>query len=219
MKVTKLRLSFDREGLTMQKFRTWTYVAAGIALLTCMTGSAFAQSATTYQYDGRGRLVAVKNGTGAKTTYSHDRADNRITLTTQLQLGTAWEGESLPHQVGYAEANGWAANVTLLPGYLTYGPYTTGVPTGSRVATWRALIDVRDHPDNSPVVTLDVYDATSGQQLAARTLTRHSWAASQAYEVFELPFILDASRAGHALEMRTFYHGAAYARVDKIGYY
>lgn len=115
-----------------------------------------------------------------------------------MQFPTAWEAEALPHVIGYADSNGWASNVTISPNYMTYGPYSSVTP-GTRVGTWRALIDVRDHPDNSAVITLDVWDATTGQQLASRTLTRHSWAAGNAYQVFELPFTLDSARADEVL--------------------
>jgi hypothetical protein len=50
-------------------------------------------------------------------------------------------------------------------------------------------------------------------------VTRQQWAAGMAYQVFELPFTLDTSRAGHAIELRTYYQNHAYLRVEKIGYY
>ena len=40
-----------------------------------------------------------------------------------------------------------------------------------------------------------------------------------AYQVFELPFTMDASRAGHLIEFRTCYAAKAYINVDRIGYY
>lgn len=190
----------------------------GALALIALSGPALSQSARTYQYDARGRLVQVTDGIGAKTSYALDRADNRANLTTQTQFSAAWEAEALYHVIGYADANGWASNVTISPNFMTYGPYSS-LPTGSRVGTWRALIDVRNVADNSAVITLDVWDATAGQQLASRTLTRHNWASGMAYQVFELPFNLDSGRTGHAIELRTWYNGAAYVRLDKIGYY
>jgi hypothetical protein len=80
------------------------------------------------------------------------------------------------------------------------------------------LIDILN-TDDSLIATLDVWDATAGQQLASRNVTRQQWVAGQAYQVFELPFTLDASRAGHAIELRTYYQNHAYLRVEKVGYY
>ena len=184
-----------------------------------LSNPAHAQSAITYSYDGRGRLVGVNDGIGTKSAYSLDAADNRTNLTTLQQFAASWEAESLPHVVGYADGNGWAANVTISPNFLTYGPYTSNVPVGSHVAVWRMMIDVSNVPDNSAVATIDINDVTTMQQLASKTLYRHDWVAGYAYQVFELPFTLDSTRSGHAIEIRTYYNGAAYLRVDKLGYY
>lgn len=190
-----------------------------VAVLTLVVSSpTAAQSARTYGYDARGRLVSVSDGIGTKSSYVFDRADNRSSVTGQLQFSTSWQAQSLPHIIGYADAGGWAADVSIAPGYLTYGPYTSAVPTGARVATWRLLIDILS-TDDSLIATLDVWDSTAGQQLASRNVTRQQWVAGQAYQVFELPFTLDASRAGHAIELRTYYQNHAYLRVEKIGYY
>ena len=88
-----------------------------------------------------------------------------------------------------------------------------------RLRRRRRLIDTVAVPDNSQILTLDVWDATAGQQLANRAVTRQQWKTSGNYEVFELPFTLPAAAAGHVLEMRTFFYAGAYVRVDKIGYY
>jgi YD repeat-containing protein len=184
-----------------------------------LSSSSFSQTAVTYGYDARGRLTEVDDGIGTKTNYTLDRADNRTNVTAQGQFSASWAAQSLPHLIGYAEADGWAADVSIAPSFLTYGPYTATVPVGARVGTWRMLIDVRNVPDDSVIATLDVYDSTAGQQLATRNVTRQQWAAGQAYQVFELPFTLDSSRAGHAIELRTYYQQHAYLRVEKIGYY
>lgn len=195
------------------------HLTALVSAIFASTVGANAQSSRAYDYDARGRLVEVRDGIGAKSRYSLDRADNRANVTVADQFTTSWEAESLPHLIGYADQNGWAANVTLGPGFLTYGPYTPNIPVGSHVATWRTLIDVTAVADDSPVATVDIWDATAGQQLASKTLTRHNWVAGFAHQIIELPFSIDPSRLGHQIELRTYYIGAAYLRVDKIGYY
>jgi YD repeat-containing protein len=190
--------------------------ASGILALST---PAAAQNAKTYTYDARGRLITASDGVGTKTVYSFDAADNRSNVTSQLQFSTSWQAQSLPHLIGYADSGGWAADVSISPNFLTYGPYTQGIPVGARVACWRMLIDIRNYPDDSVIATLDVFDSTAGQQLASMNVTRQQWAAGMAYQVFELPFTLDTSRAGHAIELRTYYQNHAYLRVEKIGYY
>ena len=60
-------------------------------ILAMLVGSlaasaALATETITYSYDARGRVKAVvRSGTvnnGQSTTYSHDKADNRINVTT-----------------------------------------------------------------------------------------------------------------------------------------
>ena len=59
-------------------------IAAGLALL--VAGTALATETITYSYDALGRLqTVVHSGTvngGLQTTYVHDSADNRATVTT-----------------------------------------------------------------------------------------------------------------------------------------
>jgi hypothetical protein len=100
---------------------------------------------------------------------------------------------------------------------MIYGPYTNGVPAGARVAAYRMLVD-NHNANNSPVAILDVWDATTGTQLAARQVTRMEWLAANAYQVFELPFTVDASRVGHAIEFRVYYQRTSYVRVERVGY-
>lgn len=194
-------------------------VKAFITAAACLASNSDAQTVITYGYNARGELTAVRDGQGVRSDYQNDAASNRTRLRTVKQFQTVWEAEALPHGSGYADADGWAANVNTNKGHITYGPYTTNVSTGQRVAVWRLLIDESGTSDNSVVVTLDVWDASTGEQVAVRSISRHDWSASMRYQVFELPFNMDGSRAGHSMEIRTYYNGSAYVRVDKVGYY
>lgn len=177
-----------------------------------------AQSSTIFSYDALGRLLSTADGSGTKSTYSFDPASNRKNTAVQRQFDRAWEAENLPHIVGYADRNGWAANVNTASGHMTYGPYVTDIPAGARIATWRMAIDVRN-ASNDQIVTLDVYDSTAGQQLGSRTISRLEWTADQSFQVFEIPFNMESSRVGHSLEFRTYYHGYSYILIDKVGVY
>lgn len=63
---------------------------------------------------------------------------------------------------------------------MIYGPYTYGVAGGAHTASFRVMVDNKK-ANNSPVVFLDVYDASTSSQLATRQLTRMEWAAAGAY--------------------------------------
>ena len=175
-----------------------------------------AQELTRYVYNARGEVVRVETP-AANTDYSYDDAANRELVRQRPLFPTSWQATSLPHSLGYAEAGGWAANVTNGTGYMTYGPYAQ-LAAGSYTATWRAMVDVVN-AGNDDVITIEVYDATAGQFLAQATLKRSRFAADLVYQVFELPFSISAARAGHAIEMRTFYHSKSYTRIEKIGYH
>ena len=195
-------------------------VFTGMAVLPT-AASLFAQSSTElYSYDAKGRLIQVQTGQGVKNSYSFDRSDNRSRAVVQKQLDTSWAGTSLYHNTGFAESfGGWAANIYSPPGHMTYGPYTNGVSAGSRTAVWRMMVDTAKYPDPATVAILDVYDATTGETLASRTLTWTSFAADWAYQIFELPFTVDAARAGHSFEFRTYYTARAYLNVERVGFY
>jgi len=83
------------------------------------------------------------------------------------------------------------------------------------VARWNLLID-NNSADTATVVQLDVNDATTGTVLASRVLTRRAWTAAGQDQEFALPFTLDSSRVGHALEYRVYWYDAAYVRVQQV---
>lgn len=204
--MTKL-LSLLKSGLTL------TFSLASIPAI----GQA---SADVMQYDALGRLISVQAGRGALTKYNYDPANNRSSVNVQRQLDSSWTATSLPHLIGYAASfGGWAADTSAGPGHLTYGPYTTAIPTGSRVGVWRMMTDVISIQQTEIVVTIDVYDSTAGQVLAIKDIARSSFVGPMTYQIVELPFTLNAASAGHSLELRTWFTAKAYINIDRIGYY
>lgn len=186
-----------------------------------LAGPVRAQEAQAHSYDVHGRLVAVHRDTLSTSTvsaYDLDGADNRSARATGPTMTAVWEAESLPHVIGFAEADGWAANIYQPQHFMTYGPYTTDVPVGSRLAVWRMMVDWVDVSGSAATVHLDVYDATAGEVLATVVLSQSSWRTPWTYQWFELPFTMAPSRAGHALEFRTYFIPIAHVRVDKVGY-
>jgi YD repeat-containing protein len=158
-------------------------------------------------------------------TPSADVKLDRVGLALPTPLGAAagvatssWEAEAggIGHATGYADADGWAGGTSSASGFLTYGPYVATLAVGERTALWTLMID-SNVGDEGPVVRLEVYDATQGDVITDRTLTRQAWALTLRHQTFGLPFTLDAARVGHALELRTFFWPRAYVRVDKVG--
>jgi len=136
------------------------------------------------------------------------------TASAQVLPQLVYETEAQTfHQNGRAEGDGWAVNtVQDKPGYLVYGPYTTAVPAGRRRAAFVLMID-NNSADNMPVVDVDVYAAVSGTVLASQRVTRKMFIGTLKYQVFTLDFDVVA---GQNLEFRTYWHGIAYIRQDKV---
>ncbi len=123
---------------------------------------------------------------------------------------------TIGHVIGRADGGGWSANVAQdAPGFLQFGPYVTALGAGQHTAFWNLSIDNNRGSDH--VAQLQIYDASDGQVLAWSNLERDAWSAPFVSQKFELPFFLGGARAGHALEFRVWWFGAAYAREERVG--
>lgn len=129
-----------------------------------------------------------------------------------------WEGEgsSLGHHTGRLETDGWLCQTGIdAPNeHMIFGPYDTNTPAGPNVAEFRMKIDNNTANDDS-VVDIDVRNATTGQILAAQTITRRQFPIASNYTSFTLPFTMPA--ANQSLELRVYWRGAAYIKVDWVG--
>jgi YD repeat-containing protein len=178
---------------------------------------------------------------GQDTTFTYNAWGNRQSETTYAQAGTwLFNGSSwtisapgngsaartsitgydtvfhaLPTSFSNALSQSESATAQDSAGFLQFGPYTAAGLTGANVARWNLLID-NNSADNAAVVQLDVHDATIGTVLASRVVTRREWTTTGQYQEFALPFILDSSRAGHALEYRVYWYDAAYVRRQQV---
>ncbi len=194
-------------------------LAVCLVLVGASIAPALPQVSTFYTYDALGRLTRVDRPSNA-VTYTYDPADNRSNVTSVNPYATYWEAEALFHNTGYAQGDAWVAGGPGVPSnHMIYGPYTTGVPTGNRVAAFRMALDVPSNPSpDDQIVVIDVYNATAGQLLASEIIQRKRWALPLTYQTFELPFTLSAGQVGHMLEFRVYYIGHSYILVDKVGY-
>lgn len=207
-------------GVYMKKFSSLMVSSLALILSLGSTPALAQASADVMQYDALGRLTSVQAGRGALTKYNYDPANNRSSVNVQRQLDSSWAATSLPHLIGYAASfGGWAADTSGGPGHLTYGPYTTAIPTGNRVGVWRMMTDIISIQQTEIVATIDIYDSTAGQVLAVKNIARSSFVGPMTYQIFELPFTLSAGSAGHSLELRTWFTAKAYINIDRIGYY
>ena len=126
------------------------------------------------------------------------------------------EGPSLGHNTGRLETDGWLCQtgIDAPNAHMIFGPYDTSIPSGPNVAEFRMKVD-NNTANNDPIVSIDVYNATTGLVLASQTVTRQQFPIAGDYTSFTLPFTLPANN--QALELRVYWHGASYTKVDWVG--
>jgi MYXO-CTERM domain-containing protein len=123
---------------------------------------------------------------------------------------------ALGHKTGRLDTDGWLCQVGIdAPNlHMIYGPYVATLPAGDNTAQFRLSID-DNTANNDPVVVIDVNDSTTGQVLATQVVTRTQFPVAAQYTNFSLPFTIPAD--GHAIELRVFWYGAAYIKVNWVG--
>jgi hypothetical protein len=125
-------------------------------------------------------------------------------------------GPSLFHKTGRLDTDGWLCQVGIdnANDHMIYGPYDTTVPAGSNTAEFSLKID-NNTADNASVVRLEVNDATANQVIASQVITRTQFPVAGQYTTLSVPFTLSADN--HSLELRVFWFGAAYTKVNWVG--
>lgn len=126
------------------------------------------------------------------------------------------EGSSIGHKTGRLEGDGWLCQtgIDAANDHMVYGPYATNVPAGPNVAEFRMKID-NNTADDNVVVTIDVRNATTGAILASQNVTRRQFPIAGDYTSINLPFTMPAEN--QSLELRVFWTGASYIKVDWVG--
>ncbi|MCB9653609.1 MAG: hypothetical protein H6729_05710 [Deltaproteobacteria bacterium] len=142
----------------------------------------------------------------------------RTTVLEQMANATPvrrYSGRSLSHLIGRpAGADGWSVVTTDGAGFLAYGPYVKDLPQRQMSASFELAVD-NNTADDSSVVRLDVYDATSGDILAAKTLYRSEMTTPHTLGTFTLWFST-VGRGGHAIETRVYVMGRSYVRLGHV---
>lgn len=133
------------------------------------------------------------------------------------ETSSRWEAEgpSLSHHTGRLETDGWLCQtgIDAANQHMIYGPYDTSIPAGPNVAEFRMKID-NNTVNNDSIVDLEVRNATNGQVLAFKTITRQQFSIAGDYTSFTLPFTLAADN--QSIELRVFWRGGAYTKIDWV---
>ena len=132
---------------------------------------------------------------------------------------TSWrweaEGPSISHHTGRLETDGWLCQtgIDAANQHMVFGPYDTSLTAGQYNAEFRMKTD-NNTANNDTVVEIDVRDATTGATLAYQAVTRLQFPIAGDYTSFSLPFAMPVSH--HAIELRVFWRGSAYTKVDFV---
>lgn len=169
--------------------------------------------------------VPLHEGDNSITCFADANSQNYINLdsiaimkeqpTTLPRDGMmlSWEAENLPAVIGAVDGDGRKATVDSPHHYMSYGPYTELVPAGSNTAAYKLKID-NITGENNEVVSIDINNYVTGENLAQKTIYRKDFATANAYQMFYLPFV---SPASSCLEFRVFYKGNAEIKLDYVG--
>ena len=111
----------------------------------------------------------------------------------------------LGHSVGSewwlnSDLGGWAAFTDSdNAGFLTYGPYDSSGPEGLRQVNYELL--VADNNGNNLVYTIDVWNATTGQQMASQDIYQDWFSGGVMPQSFTLSYY---HTEGHSMEYIEF---------------
>lgn len=208
----------DAKSYSLVNVHAWSYWGQDVNGTGCMDGVArcvakLAPHVTVVTPEEL--LIHLRNNLGAPVSAPAPTtpAPTTPTPTTPAASKTFEAEKDLSHLVGRKDQDGWSCNVAQdKAGFLAYGPYVSGVAPGPLTARFRVLVD-NNSADDLPVLTLDVRDAASGKLLAQRVVRRKELAQPFAYQDLAVPFV---NPAGSKLEVRTFWHGIAYVREDRV---
>ena len=123
----------------------------------------------------------------------------------------------LGHSVGSewwlnSDLGGWAAFTDSdNAGFLTYGPYDSSGPEGLRQVNYELL--VADNNGNNLVFTIDVWDATTGQQMASQDIYQDWFSGGVMPQLFTLSYY---HTEGHSMEYRVWFHDTVIGAITGL---
>lgn len=101
------------------------------------------------------------------------------------------------------------------PGYMSFGPYATNWGSSANTSVVFELAVDNHITDDSHILILDVFDASTGKVLKQLNVTRKQFKAPFQAQSFVLPVDL-TGLAGHSMEARVFWRGNSYVLLKKI---
>ncbi len=146
-------------------------------------------------------------------------AKRRLTLPTDTPggniRGRAFTPNQLSHKIGRDDSGGWSASTGLdRPDHMAFGPYATDWGGGSAHGVLFLMVD-NNVADDNEVVVLEVHDADTDQVVGSRRIHRREFHAPFKYQRFTVNGNLEG-RAGHHMEMRVWWSGSSYVRLEKM---
>jgi hypothetical protein len=151
-------------------------------------------------------------GNESRPTPPPVRPQPPVPRPTPVQLVYSGNSPELSHQLGQPWSNNsWLAIVTDGAGFLSYGPYATNWPADTQSVTFELAVD-NNTANNRAVARIDVFDSTTGQVLAERTLTRQEMAQPYVVGSYTLPVSLQG-RTGHQMEARVYVPGESWVQL------
>jgi hypothetical protein len=143
----------------------------------------------------------------------------RLTVPSSVKLGSVsgktYEPKSMGHNVGRAEGDGWSANTgDDAAGHMLFGPYATDWGGGAAEAVFSMMVDNVTASDDV-VVTLDIYDGTTGTILSQREVRRREFRKASEFQRFTLDAGLEG-RAGHKMEVRAWWQDKSYVKIGSL---
>ena len=151
------------------------------------------------------------------TTAQHQDFIYMNGTSTLIEKTWRWEAESasIGHGTGRLETDGWLCQVGIdAPNkHMMYGPYDKSVTAGPNIAEFRIKTD-NNTANDAAIVDIDVRNATTGEALAFKTITRKQFPTAGDYTTFQLPFVMPADN--QSIEIRVNWYGAGYTKVDWV---
>lgn len=125
------------------------------------------------------------------------------------------EGPQMHHNTGRPETDGWLCQtgIDAANQHMVYGPYDTSLLAGHYNAEFSMKVD-NNTANNDSVVDIDVRDATTGATIAYKAITRLEFPIASNYTSFFLPFDMPVDH--HSIELRVFWRGTSYTKVDFV---
>ncbi len=134
------------------------------------------------------------------------------TPVTTSETTWTYQAESVYHNIGRADSDGWSANVAQdAAGYMTHGIGLNAI-SGSSRAYFELMIDVLN-ASNDKVATCEVWNTTTATRVAYKDIYRWNFSSDFMYKEFRVDF---TATAGQTYDFRVYWWDTSYVRQDYV---